>query len=99
MGYLSKSATLDVVKATIDAYGQALTKVQIEACLEAYSEVVIAAVKNDNTVWSPIGIFKPKKLKARSGVNRGIGEGKNWHTEARTTLKLDPAKKYYKLDN
>ena len=95
MSYLSKSATVDVVKATMDAYGQSLTKVQIEACLEAYSEVVIAAVKNDNTVWSPMGIFKPKKLKATSGKIRGV----EYTTEDRTTLKLDPAKKYYKLDN
>ena len=95
MGYLSKSATLDVVKATLDAYGQALTKIKIEACLEAYSEVVIAAVKNDNTVWSPMGIFKPKKLKAKSGNVRGV----EYTTEERTTLKLDPSKKYHKLNN
>lgn len=95
MGYLAKSATLDVVKATIDAYGQSLTKIQIEACLEAYSEVVIAAVKNDNTVWSPMGIFKPKKLKATSGKVNGT----EYTVGARTTLKLDPAKKYYKLNN
>jgi nucleoid DNA-binding protein len=91
---LTKHATIDATHATLEGLGRKLTKVQIEECLEAYFEVVIASTKQGNKTYSPIGKFKPKKLKERSGT----AMGKEYSTPARTTLKIDPSKKYQNLD-
>ena len=93
MEYLTKSATIDVVKATLEALGRTLTKTQIEECLESYFNVIVANTTQGNNTWSPIGAFKPKTIQARSGV----AMGHKYSTPARTTLKIDPVKKYQDL--
>ena len=70
-----------------------LTKVQIEECLESYFQVVIASTQQGNKTWSPIGKFKPKTIKAKSGV----AMGHKYSSPERTTLKIHPSKQYQDL--
>lgn len=90
---LTKQATIDATHATLEGLSRKLTKVQIEECLEAYFQVVIASTEQRNNTWSPIGKFKPKTIKAKEGV----AMGHKYSSPERTTLKIDPSKQYQDL--
>jgi len=90
---LTKQATIDATHATLEGLGRKLTKTQVEVCLESYFQVVIASTRQGNKTWSPIGKFKPKTIKAKSGV----AMGHKYSSPDRTTLKIDPSKQYQDL--
>lgn len=90
---LTKQATIDATHATLEGLGRKLTKTQVEVCLESYFQVVIASTKQGSKTWSPIGKFKPKTIKAKSGV----AMGHKYSSPDRTTLKIDPSKQYQDL--
>ena len=90
---LTKQATIDATHATLEGLGRKLTKTQVEVCLESYFQVVIASTKQGKKTWSPIGKFKPKTIKAKSGV----AMGHKYSSPDRTTLKIDPSKQYQDL--
>ena len=89
----TKKDVLDIVNKNLQNHGIVIAKHTVEMVLDLYAELIIDSVKKNINTWSPIGIFKPRKLSERSGIAKGV----QYTSPARTTVKLDVSSKYESL--
>jgi DNA-binding protein HU-beta len=68
-----------------------ITKVQAKAALDQLTNVVVRELKREGSLrLAGLGIFRKRKMKARTGRNPSTGESIN--IPARTRLRFTPAK-------